>query len=343
MTTPTTADRLLDAQVAWVVGEVTGDRLGEVIERVVDELLAAATEVQLGEVLSADAAMDVVRLLLRRVPPSQAVTAGVGAMADQLHAGPDIPATPGDLADREELAAVVDHALALTPLLEGTLDRLTESPLVGQLATRFISRLVVDVLEANRSMTKKIPGVGSLMSLGTSAATKMVGAADKQVQSLLGGDLGGKGTAMAVRRLNSVVLSTIQDPRFRGAMLEVWDTLADDPINGVDGTVPRDDIRGFAAAVHRMAVTAAPTAPVDAFLTAWVQALFVRHGDDTVADMLTAVGVDRDDILTMAMALVPAVVAAAVADGRLERALRARLAPFYASPAVAAILADELG
>ena len=337
---PPTADRLLDAQVAWVMQELTGDRLLEVIERDVDELLAGAAEVRLADVTSADGVIEVVDLVLANVPASTVATTLARMTADQVHDGPSAPFVPADVVDRAQVASLVDASLALRPMVAQGLDRLTESPLVGTLAQRFVTRLVVDVLEANRSLAQRVPGVGSIVSFGTNAATRMVGAADKQVQALFG-DSASKGTAMAVRRLNSVVMATLEDPTLRDAVLEVWDTWADEPFHGVGEVVERDHLRRLAAALQDIASTGAPTPPVAAFVAAWVHGVFDLHGDTPVATLLDELGVTRDDVLAAATTVVPPLVAAAAADGGLEDAVRARLEPFFHSPAVAAILDDH--
>ncbi len=334
---PTIADRLLDAQVAWVMDELAGDRLLEVIERDVDELLAAAAHVRLADVAEPDAVIEVVELLLANVPASDVATSLVQATADQLHDGPSSPIVPADLVDREQVAELVDAALTMRPLVGQALDRLTESPQAGSLAARFVTRLVVDVLEANRSMAKKIPGVGSLVSFGTNAATRMVGVADKQVQALLG-DSTSKGTAMAVRRLNSVVMATLEDPALRDAVLELWDTLGHEPVDGIGDVVERDDVRRLAAVLQDLASTAAPSPPVHAFVAAWVRTVFDLHGETPVGVLLVDLGITRDDVVAVATTIGPPLVAAAVADGRIEAAVRTRLEPFFHSPQVAAIL-----
>ncbi len=70
-----------------------------------------------------------------------------------------------------------------------------------------------------------------------------------------------------------------------------------------------------------------------------VDAFFLVYGDRPIADLIDEAGIGRDDILTMVNAIAPQAVEAAIADGWLEQAVRDRFAPFFASPAVAAILA----
>ncbi len=307
------------------------------IERDVDELLAGAAHVRLHDIASAERVIAAVDVLLASAPASTVATTLARMTADQVHEGPPEPFVPADVVERERVAAVVDASLALRPMVGEVLDRLTESPLVGTLASRFVTRLVVDVLEANRSMAKKVPGVGSIVSFGTNAATRAVGVADRQVQALLG-DSATKGTAMAVRRLNGVVMTTLEDPDFRDAVLEVWDTWAEEPFRGVGEVVERDDLRRLAAALQDVASAGAPTPPVRAFVAAWIRTVFELHGDTPVATLLEELGITRDDVLAVATGLVPPLVAAAATDGRLEQAVCTRLEPFFHSPEVTAIL-----
>lgn len=338
--TPTViADRLLDAQVAWVVAELSGPRLDAVIEREVDELLAVADDVRLADVAAPDRVLAAVDRLLATVPSGRGATSVATAVADQLHDGPPAPMTLAGLVDRVHVAELVDALLPLRPLAREALDTLTEAPAAGTLAARFVTRLVVDVLETNRSMARRIPGIGGIVSMGTSAATRMVGVADKQVQALLG-DTAGKGAAMAVRRLNSVVVATLEDPILRDAALEVWEVVADDPLEGLGEVVPRADLRRLALAVRDVVAVAAPSPPVRAFVTALVERLLAEHGERTVAEVLADANLDRDDLVMIATSVVRPLVEVAVADGTVEHVARARLAPFFHSPEVAAILAD---
>jgi hypothetical protein len=164
--------------------------------------------------------------------------------------------------------------------------------------------------------------------------------ADKQVQSLLG-DTAGKGAAFAVRRLNKVVMDTLNDPMMRDAVLEVWDTHSGDVFDGVgdaDGKVGQDDIRTLAGVLQDIVIAAGPSEPAMAFADAWITTFFDIYGEYPIATLLEELEISRDDLVADAIAIVPPLVAAAHEDGWLEQAVRTRLAPFFASPAVAAIL-----
>ena len=339
MTTDTDlAGQLLDAQVAWMLTRVQGEPLRELIARDVDDLLALADGVQLDAILTADDCARLARRVLDAVPAGVAATTAVETVADVVAEGPGEEFAASEVLAREHVERLVAEALALTPQLERGLEQLTTSPLMGTLATRFISKLVIDVLEANQSVADRIPGVGSLMSLGTNVATKAVGVADRQVGALLG-DTAGKGAAIAIRRLNAVVIDTLNDPLVADAAMQVWDQHGDDPIAGPGGELGREDLRRIGGLLQEMVLTGAGTAPVQAFVEAAARGFFEQYAAYPVGALLADLGVTRDDLVAELETLAPPVIEAALADGWLEDALRRRLEPFFRSDAVAALLA----
>ncbi len=329
--------RLLDAQVAWLLGRLTGPDLPDLIATDVDDLLKTGSRIPLGSLVSSADVKDVIRLLLEKVPPSTAASTLVGVAADVAYDGPAEHFTLADLIDREHVESLADEALALTDLVEKFLDQLTESPLVAATASRFVGRIVNDVVAMNQAMADKIPGVGSLVSFGTSAAGKVLGAADKQFQQVLG-DTAGKSAAFAMRRLNKVVVETLKDPSTRAAVLEVFDLYADKPVTRIDQLGSRDDAQRVAGLLQDIVIAGAPTDPALSLVDALVDGFFKTYGAHPVTTLIDELGITRADLVHHATAIVPGALAAAQEDGELERLIRARLEPFYSSPEVATIL-----
>lgn len=333
------ADRLLDAQVAWLLGRLTGPGLTDRIAEDVDDLLLTGSKLPLGEVATADDIKAVAHLLFTNVPPSTAASTLVGVAADVAYDGPAERFTLADLIDREHVESLADEVLGMTDLAERFLDDLTESPLLAALASRFVGRIVNDVVAMNQAVADKIPGLGSLVSFGTGAAGKVLGAADKGFQQVLG-DTAGKGAAFAMRRLNKVVIETLKDPSTREAVLEVFDLYADKPVVRLDQLGSREDATRVAGLLQDIVIAGAPTEPVLALVDALVDGFFATYGEHPVSALLEDLDLTRDDLVTHATAIVPRILEKAAAAGELERLLRARLEPFFASPEVAAILAD---
>ena len=331
------ADQLLDAQVAWLIDQLTGSDLTGLIATDVDELLLAGAHLPVGSLVGPGEVKSLIHLVLGSVPASSAATTLVEAAADVIHDGPGERFTLADVIDRENVESLVGEVLAMTDVAEKFLDQIADSPLVAGLASRFVGRIVSDMVQANQAMADKIPGLGSLVSFGTSAAGKVVGAADKQLQSVLG-DTAGKGATFAMRRLNKVVIDTLKDPTARDAALQVFDLYADQPVVSVSELGEREDIRRVAGLLQDIAIAGAPTEPVVALVDALVDAFFAIYGDHLVTTLLDDLAISRDDLVSQATAIVPGILSAAHESGELERLIRNRIEPFFRSPAVAEIL-----
>lgn len=329
--------QLLDAQVAHHLDRLAGDQLASTVTRLADEVLAAAGDHPIDGLVDREAIKHIVARSLATVPGSSAVSGIVELATTVVHDGPAEAYPVGELVDRERVVVLVDELLALHPVLERALGRLTASPLVGTMASRFMGRIVGEVLQANKAVAGKVPGLGPLMSLGTGAASRMMGAADKQFEGLIG-DTVGKGGTFAVRRLNRIVIETLQDPTTREAVLQVWDLVSEEPVGGLGRHVSRAEISGVVDAVHDLAVTTVASEHVARLGDAIVEAFFERFGGHTPAELLDELDLSREELVADLVRIAPRVVDALQETGDLERMLRARLEPFYASPEVRALL-----
>ncbi|WP_157537151.1 hypothetical protein [Nocardioides sp. Root190] len=335
MTSASRSERLLDAQVAWFVGRLTGEELPALVERDLAALLDLESRITLADLVDVDTAKAAVRAALLTVPPSAGASTIVTMVADVAHDGPEASYTLADLVDRDDLERLTDGALARTDLLAALLDDLSASPVVTTLASRFVSRLVSEVLQSNKAVADKIPGVGALFALGMGAAGVVAGAADKQFEGVLG-----VGAAFATRRLNKVVVDTLADPAARAAVLEVYDLYADRPIPHLRDAAKREDVHRAAGLLQDMAISAAAGEPAQALADAVVDAFWGIYGEHPVSAFAIDLGIERPVVLEHATRIAAIAIGVAHGNGDLERLLRERLAPFYASPEVAAILGD---
>lgn len=331
------AQQLLDAQVRHHLDRLTGEALADTVAGLADDLLSAAGRHQLEGLVDRAAIKAIVTRALMTVPGSAAVSGIVELATTVVYDGPAVPYPLGDLVDRDRVEVLLDELLALSPVLERALERLTESPLVSTMASRFMARIVGEVLQANKAVADKVPGLGSLMSFGTSAASKVMGAADKQFEGLIG-DTVGKGGTFAVRRLNRILIETLQDPTTRAAVLDVWDLLAQEPVAGLSPYATYDEISGVVGAVHDLAVTTVFNERVGHLGEVIVDAFFERFGGYTPTELLDELDLGRDDLVADLVGMAPGVVEALRETGDLERILRAQLEPFYASAEVRQLL-----
>jgi hypothetical protein len=329
------ADRLLDAQVAWAIEQLSGERLVEVLARDVDDLLALAADLTVTDVVDAEQVKGVLRRSVERIGAGPILEDLVVAFSDALYelaAGEEHRL--GEVVGRDPVEALIEKVLSMPRLHDRAMERMAESPLVATVAARFVSKIVSDFVAQNRQLAEKLPGAKSLFSLGTSAANRV-----RNVSII--GDAAERGTQMAIRRTNSAMKDLIKEAPLKGAALEIWDLHADEPVSELRKYMSRQDLRELALIVHEILVTARSTDYVSAALDECVEVFFERYGARPLASLLPELGVTRDDIVSELQQLVPPMIEAAAAQGRLDALVRARLAPFFASAEVRAILAGE--
>lgn len=334
-----TAERLLDAQVEFVLGELTGKRLTQVIARDVDDLLALAADLTVAEVVDAEVVKRVLRRLVERVGGSTLLQDVVTALSEAIY---DLSAsadhTLGEVIDREPVEALVVKLLSMQTLHDRALDRMAESPLVAAVATRFVTKIVADFLQQNRQLAEKLPGAKSLISFGMGAANRVRSATG--VDQLLG-DAAGRSTEFAIRRTNSALRDLVREAPLRGAAMEIWDLHADEPIADLRRYLSKDELLELAALVHELVTSARSSEYVGELIDECVDVVLAEYGARTLASLLPELGITRDDIVDDLREVLPPIIAAARADGRLEALVRARLKPFFVSKKVQAILAED--
>lgn len=331
------AQQLLDAQVAFHLDQLRGDNLTSSAATIADEVLDAVGKHQVADLVDRELAKDVIGRVLTTVPRSPAVSGVIEVVLDVVQAGPAEPYPLGELVDRDRVADLVDALLALSPVLERALSQLADSPLIGTVATRFMGRIVGEVLQANKAVADKVPGLGTLMSFGTSTAAKVVGAADRQFEGILG-DTVGKSGAFAVKRLTRIIVETMQDPTTREAILQAWDVVAAEPVAGLDRHATREELGEVVDAVHELAATALESEHARVLAGVLVDAFFDHFGGYTGTELLEQLELDRADVRDDVVRAAPGLIGLLDESGDLEQMLRARLEPFYTSPEVAALL-----
>lgn len=335
------ANRLLDAQVEFILGELSGDRLAEVVARDIDDLLKVADTATVAELVNREDVKATTYKILDQAGGSAVIAPMVAGIADAIY---QLTANDehhlGEVIDRDQVEALVSKVLSMRSLHEEVLNRLSDSPVVANVASWFVTKLVSDVMQQNREFAERVPGVASLFSAGERAANKMRGATSRHLDQFLG-DVAGKGAQAALRRVNNAVRDTMREAPLREAAMEVWDLHADDKVSGLKGYLSEQDLRELASIGYQIWLILRNTEYFHAALGAGIDVFFDAYGSHQVSALLDELGLTRDDLVTEVRRYAPAVIDALNADGQLGALVRARLEPFFHSDAVLALLAER--
>ncbi|MGW4772870.1 hypothetical protein ACWEO2_33145 [Nocardia sp. NPDC004278] len=335
------AERLLDAQVEFLLAEVSGDRFTEVVARDVESVIGVADTLIFRDVVEIDQAKETVRTVIDLIGGSPVIADMVGVFADSIYdnfaANNDY--TLGQVVEREPVEALLEKIFGMHQAQERILERLTESPLVATVASKFVDKLISDFMEANKQIAGKIPGVSSLISMGQSAAKT----AKKATESTFIGDMAGKGAVFALKRTNNAIREMLRDAPVHDAAMEFWDLHADEPVSGLRDYLTQKDLNELVLLCYEIAVTTREKEYFGLLVDECVDVFFTKYGDYTLAAMLPELGLSGDDIAKEILRYGPAVIAGAKRNGVLGKLIRERLEPFYTSDVVLGILGEIKG
>ncbi|WP_067697548.1 hypothetical protein [Nocardia jejuensis] len=338
------AERLLDLQVDFIVAEVTGDRFAEVIARDVEAVVGVADTIIFRDVVQLDEAKETVAKVINLIGGSPVIQESVGTFADSIYdnIAANDETTLGDVVDREPVEQLLEKIFGMHQAQERILERLTESPLVATVASKFVDKLINDFMESNRQMANKIPGVGSLVSLGTSAAKQARKAAEKAAgDGTFLGEMAGKGAQFALKRTNNAIREMLRDSPVHDAAMEFWDLHAGEPVSGLRAYLTQKDLNELAVIIYQIALTTREKEYFGVLIDECVEVFFEKYGDHTLAAMLPELGLSEADIAGEILRYGPAVVEAAKRNGVLAKLVRERLEPFFLSEPVLAAIAGN--
>ncbi|WP_433755918.1 hypothetical protein [Nocardia sp. CA-135398] len=335
------AERLLDAQVEFLLAEVSGERFTEVVARDVESVLGVADTLVFRDVVGIDDAKETVRTVIDLIGGSPVIADMVGVFADSIYdnIAENNDYTLGQVVDREPVEALLEKIFGMHQAQERILERLTESPLVATVASKFVDKLISDFMEANKQIAGKIPGVSSLISMGQSAAKS----AKKATESTFIGDMAGKGAVFALKRTNNAIREMLRDAPVHDAAMEFWDIHADEPVSGLREYLTQKDLNELVLLCYEIAITTREKEYFGLLVDECVDVFFTKYGDYTLAAMLPELGLSGDDIAKEILRYGPAVIEGAKRNGVLGKLIRERLEPFYTSDVVLGILGEVEG
>ncbi|MBL1078021.1 hypothetical protein JK358_26810 [Nocardia sp. 2] len=338
------AERLLDLQVDYIVAEVTGERFAEVIARDTDAVIGIADTIIFRDVVEVEQAKQTVANVIDHIGGSPVLRELVGTFADSIYdnIAENNEYTLGDVVEREPVEQLLEKIFGMHQAQERILERLTDSPLVATVASKFVDHLINDFMETNKQLAGKIPGVGSLVSLGTSAAKQARKAAEKAAgEGSFLGEMAGKGAAFALKRTNNAIRDMLRNAPVHDAAMEFWDLHAGEPVSGLREYLSQKDLHELALIIYQIAVTTREKEYFSELVAECVEVFFDKYGDHTLAAMLPELGLSNETIANEILRYGPAVVEAAKRNGVLAKLIRERLEPFFLSEPVLAVLAGN--
>ena len=330
-----TQQRLLDAHVAFVVRELTGEMFGALVRSEVDWVLDRAEHRTLDEVVERAAVTAVAVKYATRTNLAGAIPEIVGEIAARLRAHPANAMRLADIVPRARAEAFATKIAELQPLRQRIAGLVAQSPVVQTWLADYLRSIALRPVAANRRLAGRVPGVNRALALGERVAGGALGEADLRSR-----ELAESAASTLLRQWSGGLADGISDDDFAEALLSLWDQLAARPVRDLLDTGDDADLIDFVVLVFETWLDLRAGAYVPAIIEMGVDYFFDTYGTSTLRELLAEFGVERDDLVEEALRFGPPALTALAASGDLEAFVRRQLARFYDSPDAQAALSD---
>lgn len=341
------ASTLLDAQVEELRQRLMGAKLLDNAAIEIDQLLALADDVLLGDVVDRQSIKDVVRVFAFELDLGSGVIALSGEMAQQLH----ITATKKapklkELVSNAAVAQWLDKILELEDFRAAVLNKIGESTTLHD----FVSDHVLILLEqqiAQRSphwlqqLTSDESSTNPI--LGSRVATGIRRKFNSTVRSQ---------EEFLEKKLRHSVSKTIQqscaelgeldESVWRDAIWQLWQAVRDESVSQFAEGLDPLDMEEFFVLGYDQWRKLRQTEYVQRLILTGIDVFFDAYEEVSLAELLDEVGITRTHMLAEVERFAPKVIQLLDERGYLRDWLKRQLSPFYESEATLKMMVDAL-
>ncbi|MBP7178748.1 MAG: hypothetical protein KBD35_05855 [Moraxellaceae bacterium] len=332
-----TATALLEAHTRHMLNNLGGPGLGALFD---EETAALCNWLN---ILPVSKVTDVVRVrdfLLRNVfeiTPSETLLTQIGTLATVALTNPLNKTTAlEELLNAREYDLIVDRVIALEELRHQIVHAVLQNPSVVQLISDLIYHGVKSYLVDENALTKKVPGMSSLMKMGKGMMERM-GSLDAALENTLKSYIK-RNTRATMDLAERLVQHAMETPKLKSVSREFWQQIKGEKLDRVTQYIKADDVddvvRIGATLWNHFRTTPYARDTLNDLVHTW----FERWGNQTVMQVLVDIGLTPERLQVEVRQFGEPLVAELIASGHLEARIRVHLETFYASPEATAAL-----
>jgi hypothetical protein len=332
------AERLLEAQIAFLKAELAADRFAGLVETEVDHALEAAETLTLNQVVTREQIKATAQKYATRMEIHGSIPELIGEIADRVYRHPaHRESLIGEVVGRHHVAALVGKLFEMQALRERLMHRLSDSPLTVAWLSSFLYRVASDFLHHNRERVERVPGVAPLLNAGGQLAGKVLGDPARDANLRLR-EFAERSAGFLLRHAGQPFSDSLDEAPMFDAVMELWDDHAGEPVSEVVTYVSQADLEDLLVIGYEFWLDFRDSEYLRALIDEGVDFFFDKYGDFALRELLEDMGIGRADLVEEAMRFAPRVIAVLDETGLLDKLLRRRLEPFFFSDEVLALL-----
>lgn len=332
-----TAAALLDAHTRHVLDRLSGTTLNTLLD---DETGALCEWMAARPVTRVTDEVQVRDFLLRNVfeiTPSETLLTQIGTLATVALKNPINDHTSLEtLLNAREYDQIVDRLSELEDLRRQIVHTVMQNPSVNQLISDLVYHGLKNYLLEENALTKKVPGMSSLMKMGKGMMERM-GSLDAALENTLKAYVK-RNTKATMELSERLVERALETPRLKSLAREFWQQIKSEKLNRVTQYVTADDVDDVVRIGNTLWNHFRTTPYARDQLNDLVHAWFTEWGNQSVMEVLESIGLTRARLQVEVRNIAEPLVAELISSGHLEARVRLHLEAFYTSPEATAAL-----
>lgn len=335
-----TAEKLLDAHVRFMVEQITGDNLRTNIEEELDHALEAAEKISLNESVTRQQIKDTVRTYAVELDLHGAIPELTGDVARALYEhGIHDRTSFNDLMTDQQFIDILDQALAMKDLREKVIKRSIGNPLFAALASDVLYNGIKGYISDN-PLTKNSKMAASALSIGKSLMSRATPGLEQTIEDGVKRYIAGN-IKSTQRQTEKFLRDRIDDDSLRDRAIEMWDENKDHKVSIFRDYISGRDVEEAFVTGYEFWRKLRRTEYYWTTIETGIDAFFDKYGETPLRTILDEVGVHREIIMDEAMRYAPPVIKMLKKKKLLEPRIRRQLEKFYLSDTAREILQGE--
>lgn len=329
------AELLLDAQVAFIADQISGDKLQPRVEENIRQALEDAKKIKLGDVITSENIKQVAIKYASEMEMGPGVPELVGDIAREIyHHKLFDDHTPGDLMTQKEYKEFLVKLAEMEEARKKLIAEVVSNPFYASLMSDLLYHGIQDYITTN-PLAKKIPGAQSMMKFGKSMMDKASPNLEAALKKYVASNI-----SVTLRESERFLNKNLTNVKIVELGMDAWLDFKEMKISGFRNYISPNDIEEVYVAGFEYWKHLRTTDFYKACICAIIDFFYDKYKDTSLAELLDDLFIKEEMLVEDAMRFAPQVIEYLKGEGLLQEYLRRNLLPFYESDVVAGILGD---
>lgn len=332
-----TAERLLDAHVAFMITQLENEPLRLNIEEELDHALAAAEKITLNEAVSREQVKASVKTYAVDLDLHGAIPELVGDIARAIYKHEIHDRTSiNDLISDKQFVELFDQIMAMKDLREKIIKQSIGNPLYGALVSDVLYNGIKGYINDN-PLTKNSQVAASALSLGKTLLSKATPGLEQKLEDGIKKYISANIKA-SQRTTEKFIRSRLEDESVKERAIDFWDEHKHRKAAEFRDYISERDVEEGFVTGYEYWRRLRKTEYYWTIIATGIDAFFDKYGSSSLREILDEVGIHRETMIAEAMRYAPPVITMLKKKGLLEPRIRRQLEKFYLSETAREIL-----